>query len=166
MTRKDLRVIPAIADPVAQVQSIPDMATQNPNFIAGINGGYFWRVDIDGFWRDNVCKGKVRKEAEQPASPLNVNFGIGDGVVKIDGETFSNNCNCSGYSRPAVLKIESVNSSIEVLHRGEMVAKHVQSAIGAGPNLVSYNSTTGTTGRNYGFSVVLLLTVSCLWLWF
>ena len=143
ISRQDLRVIPAIADPVAQVQSIPDMAKQNPNFIAGINGGYFWRVDIDGFWRDNVCKGKVRKEAEQPASPLHVNFGIGDGVVKIDGTTYSNNCNCTGYSRPAVLQLQGVNSNIEVLYRGDKVAAHVKSAIGAGPNLVSYNSTTG-----------------------
>lgn len=146
MRRTDLRVIPAVADPAVSVQSIPDMATQNPNFIAGINGGYFWRVDIDGFWRDNVCKGKVRKEAEQPVSPLHVNFGVGDGVIKIDGETYSNNCNCTGYSRPAVLQIDRLNSSIEVLYRGEKVAPHVQSAIGAGPNLVSYNTTTGTWG--------------------
>ena len=145
ITRSDLRVIPAIADPVAQVQSIPNMATQNPNFLAGINGGYFWRVDIDGFWRDNVCHGKVRKEAEQPADPLFVNFGIGDGLVKIDGKVLSNNCNCTGFSRPAVLKLEQLNTSIEVLHRGETVEKHVKSAIGAGPNLVSYNAETGVS---------------------
>ena len=39
MSRGDLRVIPAVADPAVQVQSIPDMAEQNPNFIAAINGG-------------------------------------------------------------------------------------------------------------------------------
>jgi hypothetical protein len=143
ISRSDLRVIPAIADPVAQVQSLPDMATQNPNFIAGINGGYFWRVDMDGFWRDNVCHGKVRKEAEQPANPLVPNFGIGDGAIKIDGKVLASNCNCSGYSRPAVLKLQEHNSSIEVLYRGESVAHTVPSAIGAGPNLVSYNSETG-----------------------
>lgn len=54
LDRSDYRVVPAVADPIVQVQSIPDMAKQNSNFIAGINGGYFWRVDIDGFWRDNV----------------------------------------------------------------------------------------------------------------
>lgn len=143
MTRPDLRVIPAIADPVAQVQNLPDMASQNDNFIAGVNGGYFWRVDIDGFWRDNVCRGKLRKEAEQPASPLFPNFGIGDGLVKIDGEVFSNNCNCTGYSRPAVLKLDGRQSSIDVLQRGETVPPTVHNAIGAGPNLVSYDAQTG-----------------------
>jgi hypothetical protein len=96
------------------------MATQNANFIAGINGGYFWRVDIDGFWRDNVCHGKTRQEAETPASDENPNYGIGDGLVKIDGEVFSNNCNCTGFSRPAVLTLDGTNTNIEVLHRGEI----------------------------------------------
>ena len=64
------RVVPAVADAVQQVQSIPAMAAQNPNLIAGINGGYFWRVDMDGFWRDNVCHGKTRQEAERPGDAL------------------------------------------------------------------------------------------------
>ena len=47
MTRGDLRVVPAVSTP--ELQSLPDIAAQNDNFLAGINGGYFWRVDIDGF---------------------------------------------------------------------------------------------------------------------
>lgn len=43
------RVVPAIADAVHQVQY---MAVQYPNLIAGINGGFFWRVDVEGYWRD------------------------------------------------------------------------------------------------------------------
>ena len=34
-------------------------------------------------------------------------------------------------------------STIEVLHRGEPVADSVQTAIGAGPNLVSFDASTG-----------------------
>ena len=41
LTRQDIRVVPAMADPVAQVQTIPEMATQNDKFIAGVNGGAF-----------------------------------------------------------------------------------------------------------------------------
>ena len=107
----------AVADPVAQVQSLPDIAKLNDKNIAGINGGYFWRVDIEGIWVDNVCRGKTRKEAEMPASIDNVNYGVGDGLVKIDGQLFSSNCNCSGNSRPAVLKLEGQKSFIDVLHR-------------------------------------------------
>jgi hypothetical protein len=41
------------------------MATQNNNFIVGLNGGYFWRVDISGIWIDDVCHGKLRSDANQ-----------------------------------------------------------------------------------------------------
>jgi hypothetical protein len=34
-----------------------------------------------------------------------VNYGVSDGVVKVDGLLRGSNCNCSGYSRPAVLEI-------------------------------------------------------------
>jgi len=144
LTRSDLRVVPAAADATAQLQKLPDIAASaNPNFIAGINGGYFWRVDIEDFWRDNVCKGKTRSEAETPADyATNPNFGIGDGLIKVDGKVYSNNCNCFGYSRPAVIKLDGQKTDIEVLHRGETVDDSVQNALGAGPNLLSYNSTT------------------------
>eukprot|EP01031_Cornospumella_fuschlensis_P043697 gene43697-53439_t len=50
-----LRAVPAISiDPSDPLKTVPEMATQDENFIAGINGGYFWRVDIDGFWIDDV----------------------------------------------------------------------------------------------------------------
>lgn len=45
MERDDIRVVPAVADREAQVQSIPEMGAQNKNFIAGINGGYVFCVD-------------------------------------------------------------------------------------------------------------------------
>ena len=136
-------MIPVVADSVEQVQSLPNMATKNEKLIVGINGGYFWRVDIDGFWRDNVCRGKTRSEAEQPASSINPNFGISDGTVVIDGVVYGNNCNCTGFSRPAVLSIDGQNSGIEVLYRGENVDSTVtRNAISASPNLVSFDMTT------------------------
>lgn len=110
--------------------------------IAGINGGYFWRVDIEGFWRDNVCRGKTRDEAEHEVSSENVNYGIGDGLIKLNGAVLANNCNCSGYSRPAVIKLDGRNSDIDVLYRGETVGESVSNALGAGPNLVSYDPVT------------------------
>lgn len=147
MTRTDYRVVPAVADAEAQVQSLPDIAKQNENLIAGINGGYFWRVDIDGFWRDNVCRGKTRDEAESPADqsipPQHPNYGVGDGLVRVDGQVYSNNCDCYGNSRPAVLKLNGTDSYIDVLYRGETVDESVLNAIGAGPNLVSFNAETG-----------------------
>lgn len=142
----NLRAIPAVSvDPEHPLQGLPDMAAQNEKFIAGINGGYFWRVDIDGLWVDDVCRGKLRAEANKPANPKFVNFGVSDGLIKIDGRVFGNNCDCKGFSRPAILVLENDQSHIDVVYRGETVGKEVHNAIGAGPNLVSYNSTSGET---------------------
>ena len=118
------------------------MAAGNPNFIVGINGGYFWRVDVTDYWVDDVCWFKSREEAMSPASKTNVNNGIGDGLIKIDGVVYSNNCNCFGFSRPAVMVFDGEDTNIEVMHRGETVSDDKQNAIGAGPNLVSYNATS------------------------
>ena len=58
-------VVPVEA--VGGLQALPDMATQDARLLAGINGGYFWRLD-DATFFDNVCIGKFRKEAEKPPS--------------------------------------------------------------------------------------------------
>jgi exopolysaccharide biosynthesis protein len=139
-----LRAIPAVSVKTDEpLQTLPDMAAQNENYIAGINGGYFWRVDIDGIWIDDVCRGKTRKEANTPVSSRNFNFGVSDGLVKIDGKVVGNNCDCKGYSRPAILEIKGEDSRINVVHRGETTTDDVMNAIAAGPNLVSFNPTTG-----------------------
>jgi exopolysaccharide biosynthesis protein len=136
-----VRAIPAVSgDPNNPMQTLPEMAAQNEKLIAGINGGYFWRVDIEDFWIDDVCRGKTRDEANHPASSSNVNYGVSDGLVKIDGTVVGNNCNCSGYSRPAILAIDGEQSTINVVYRAETVDASIQNAIAAGPNLVSYNS--------------------------
>lgn len=56
LTSSAIRVVPAVAADDVGVQTLPEIAKQNSNFLAGINGGYFWRVDIDGVWIDNVCR--------------------------------------------------------------------------------------------------------------
>jgi hypothetical protein len=111
LTRSDVRLVPAVAKPLpaavatklakpnddddgggdtgdAVLNTLPEMAAQDAKFIAGVNGGYFWRVDVSGIWRDNVCRGKLRSDAEKQATPDHVNYGVGDGVVIIDGEAW------------------------------------------------------------------------------
>jgi len=41
-----------------------------------------------------------------PVSKDNANNGIGDGLIKVDGVVYSNNCNSIGYSRPAVMSFD------------------------------------------------------------
>lgn len=107
------------------MQTVPQIAALNPNFIAGVNGGYFWRVDVSSTWIDDVCWFKSREEALAPVSKDNVNNGIGDGLIKIDGVVYSNNCNCTGFSRPAVMSFEGENSNVQVLHKGETVGDEI-----------------------------------------
>jgi exopolysaccharide biosynthesis protein len=145
LTKENVRLVAQVAPENISLGSLPTIASYNPSLIAGINGGYFWRVDVDGFWRDNVCRGKTRKEAEQPASPDCPNCGIGDGTVIIDGVLKSSNCNCTGFNRPALLTINGEYSNITVLDKGAFVDPNiVHNAISAGPNLVSYDETTGS----------------------
>lgn len=84
------------------------------NLLGGINGGYFWRVDVDGLWVDDVCWGKTRSDALTPAQIGEPNFGVGDGALITDGVLKSNNCDCKGFSRPALLTLNGVSSDVEV----------------------------------------------------
>ena len=43
------------------------------------------------------------------------------------------------------MSLDGTKSSIAVLYRGETVADDVQNALGAGPNLVSFNASTGAS---------------------
>ena len=150
LTANDIRITPAVSafqgEPLLPLDQLA-LSDSKQKLIAGINGGYFWRLDITPVWFDDVCQTKVRKEAEHPASRVEPNFGIHDGTVKISGLTVGSNCDCPGYSRPAVISNMGTNSDweISVMQRGEQPANNVYSALGAGPNLVSFNSTTKTS---------------------
>jgi hypothetical protein len=48
-------------------------------------------------WVDDACE-----EANHSASSENVNYGVSDGLVKINGQVYGNNC---GFSRPVTLSI-------------------------------------------------------------
>ena len=127
---------------------VPSIAASNSdrNFIAGINGGYFWRTDITPFWLDDVCRGKTRKEAETPANSEHVNDGIHDGLIKINGEVIGSNCDCWGFSRPAIINDAGSNGwHVDVVSRGEQGNPSMQNGLAAGPNLVSYNSSDWST---------------------
>lgn len=117
------------------------MSTRVPNAVAGVNGGYFWRLDLSTFF-DDVCLGKTRKDALQPASLSNPNYGVGDSLLTINGTVYASNCDLPGYNVPVALIANGSSSSIVVMSRGQRLPDTVVDAIAAGPNLVSYNSTT------------------------
>lgn len=123
------------------LQTLPVIQTQNPslkNAIAGVNGGYFWRLDSESFF-DGVCIIKTRWDAEQPVDPYQVNHGISDSLVIIDGEYKGCNCDKYSYNVPVALIANGTKSKIRIMERGGTFNNEVQNAIAAGPNLVSFD---------------------------
>jgi len=147
LTVPTLRLVPGTADPTVNygLGSLDHIATYanggtTPNLLAGVNGGYFYRLDSKDF-NDFVCFGKDRDEALAPVDPNYPSQGVGDTMARVDGVNKSFNCDNLGLSRPAILAIETVatQSYITVVERAGTVPNSVLNAIAAGPNLVSLN---------------------------
>jgi hypothetical protein len=140
LSAPDVRLTPLIAAKDDNyLQTLDQIAAQNPRVIAGVNGGYFFRTDVSTF-RDDVCIGKTLKDAQQNSTGNcagdAANYGVSDGLLRIDGETLGCNCNKHGYSLPAVFVINGTSSSIVKLPRGGTLPGSVHNAIAAGPAIV------------------------------
>ena len=110
------------------------------NLVAGINGGYFWRVDVSSFF-DTVCLFKWRTDALEAVSPTVPNAGVADGAIVADGAWLGSNCDCAGFSRPAVLTLNGTSSRVDVVTRGELPPYGTAyDAISAGPSIVTHNA--------------------------
>ena len=125
----------------AGVPSRPGRASDN--MVAGINGGYFYRLDVKRFF-DDVCIGKIAANAVRPVNTSQPIDGVGDGLCIRDGVVVSTNCGCLGYNRPSVLILNGTSTNIIVQHMHDRPPAGVFNAIAAGPNLVSVfpNGTT------------------------
>lgn len=136
-----LRLLPVAAAPAAQLLPLNAMAAAGPKgLLAGINGGYFFRVDVGSFV-DTVCQGKTRADALQPPAVATPNTGVGDCASVVGGAALSSNCDEPGFSRPAVLTLNGTASYVSVLHRGDAPpAGLALDSIAAGPNLVTTNA--------------------------
>lgn len=111
--------------------------------LVGVNGGFFFEVDNSGFF-DDVCFGKLRYEALKNVSDSNPNYGIGDSLTILNGVYASNNCDKIGNSEPVAAILDFPPRFVQ-LERAGKLPNSVKWAIGAGPNLVSYNTSTNTS---------------------
>jgi len=147
-----LRLLPATAakgpsgfnldslDKIAAANT-PSLSSSKGKLLAGINGGYFYRLDVKTFF-DGVCIGKTSTDANQPPSLTAPNRGINDGTIVSNGQLLGSNCDCVGYSRPVVLSINGTNSQFDLLTRGaEPPFGLALDSIASSPNLVSTNAT-------------------------
>ena len=154
LSKNDVRIVPGYSQksetPLIPINEIAESyGDAEGKFLAGINGGYFWRTDITGFWFDDVCRFKTRKQAETPVDDCTAHpdNGLHDGALIVNGKSVGCNCNNWGYSRPALMATTAGNAewNIKVMSRGEQAPAGIQFALAAGPNLVSYDPTTGVS---------------------
>lgn len=141
-----VRLVPVVAqsDPPGSVPLQPlnaMAASDGRSLVAGINGGYFFRLDVSNFF-DNVCLGKNASDAEAPVSLASPNDGTSDGSIVSGGALLGCNCDCIGFSRPAILSINGSSSSVDLLTRGAPPPSGLAlDSISAGPFLLATNET-------------------------
>jgi len=142
LTSPHVNVLPGLASKTTTkfgLDILPNIAKEVPQAVAGINGGYFWRLDLDFFF-DGVCLGKLRSWAEEPASYDCVNCGISDNLIIINGTLEGTNCDLLGNESPVTFIANKTRSSMRILSMGEQLStRDVQNCLSAGPNLVSWN---------------------------
>jgi len=132
---------PASPSGGAQLAGLDAIATRDGRpLVACVNGGYFWRVDVNTFV-DGVCQGKTRADATAPPSAGAPNAGLADGTLVVGGALRGSNCDCPGFSRPTVLTINGTSSRVDCLHRGAPAPFGLAyESISAGPFLVATNA--------------------------
>ena len=116
---------PLVAQPngpdAVPLASLPAMAAQShdPSLVAGINGGYFFRLDDKPFF-DDVCFGKSRADGLRPVNASRPNDGPGDTLVVINGTLVSSNCDCYGFNEPCLLNLEPTGTAAAPQQRGHI----------------------------------------------
>src|SRR5579872_3167672 len=83
----EIKFMPHQAATSNQLAKLPDIANgiNTPyNVVAGINGGYFYRNDVNKF-KDNICFYKTFT----PPKPTD---SMGDSLLQHDGSNFAKNC--------------------------------------------------------------------------
>jgi hypothetical protein len=136
---------PAIARTALGLAPLHELAAtaETPEFkpLAGVNGGYFFEVNRDDFV-DDVCWGKLRRDALHNVSLSDPNAGIGDGLTIMEGRYVSSNCDKHGNSKPVAAVLDYPPHFVK-LERAGRLPDGVVWAIAAGPNLVSRNASSG-----------------------
>lgn len=145
----EIQFVPYRAQTPTQLAKLPDIAASLPqyNVLAGINGGYFYRIDQADF-KDNICLYKTH----HPPKPGD---SMGDSLLQYNGMSYATNCAfIPGIAQNprASLILTGVNPQTGkpapyiTLVKPDMIYKQpndvIPDAIGAGPNLVTNGKLT------------------------
>ncbi len=82
-----------------------------------------------------------RSDALSPVSPSQANYGVADGSIVSSGKWLGSNCDCIGFSRPAVLTLNGTSTRVDVVTRGELPPYGTDyDSLSAGPSIVTHNA--------------------------
>jgi len=141
LSQPSLQLVPATASVASGSLQTLDaiVAADGRPIVAGINAGYFYRLDVATFF-DGVCIGKNAADARQNVSAAEPNYGVGDGAIVSRGALLGSNCDCLGFNLPVFLTINGTASRIDMLGRAAAPpAGLALDSLAAGPNLVASN---------------------------
>jgi hypothetical protein len=119
LSQPHLRLVASVAPPSLGLAPLNTIASSDGrNLIAGVNGGYFYRLDVSSFF-DGVCICKDATDAKQPVNASSPNFGIGDGLTISRGKLLATNCDClCCFNKPTVFTANGTFSRIDVVSQG------------------------------------------------
>jgi exopolysaccharide biosynthesis protein len=130
---KHIQLTPVLAAKTRPMRSlytetIPSMAKSHPNYIAGINGGYFFTNRMNH--PDQNCSGRTYPEKTVQH--------IGDGLLVINRHTFSENCYLKYFpTKKRIAIVENKKHQWAIKNVGMHITPHnTLNALGAGPALV------------------------------
>lgn len=140
----EIKFVPYQAQSSNQLEKLPQIADHlnaKYNIIAGINGGYFYRMDVPGF-TDNICYYKT-------FDPPKPGESIGDSLLQYNGKSYATNCafmpGLAESSRAALILTGVDPVSLKTAPYITLVKPNtvymqkdqIPDAIGAGPNLIT-----------------------------
>lgn len=132
-----VQLVPALANTIDKdrpyIESLSQMGIEHANFIAGVNGGYFF-VNSVGH-HDQNCIWKHY--------PTHTTYDVGDGLLVINKKGYSENCGTSKTSTLARATIVQRKDGAWVIKEisANTTPSDIQNALGAGPLLISSDQT-------------------------
>lgn len=143
----DIKLLPYSAQTEDQLATLPEIAAslaahqEKLNVIAGINGGYYYRINADRFL-DTICMDKNINHPKLPNS-------MGDSLLQYDGQNYAANCAFIPGIRENARASLILTGTNPITHFSAPYITYVKpdtsyiqdmtfpDAMGAGPNLIT-----------------------------
>ncbi|OGT29803.1 MAG: hypothetical protein A3E87_05585 [Gammaproteobacteria bacterium RIFCSPHIGHO2_12_FULL_35_23] len=134
LNAKDIYLTPVLAKTTSSEtpysETLQDMGQNNPNLLAGINGGYFF-INSSKKQHDQNCLGKHFPELTSQ--------GVGDGLLIINNNAYATNCETNFFSEKYRTSIvQNTNQQWQIANIApNTIPTGMVNGLGAGPGLIN-----------------------------